>query len=42
MAPLFHRAAINNVENRGMRENVNKTTVMIRGERQKPVQKAAR
>jgi len=32
----------NNVENRGMRENMNKTKVMISGERQKPVQKAAR
>ena len=32
----------NNVENRGMRVNVNKTKVMISGERQKPVQKAAR
>jgi len=32
----------NNVENRGMRVNMNKTKVMIRGERQKPVQKAAR
>ena len=32
----------NNVENRGMRVNINKTKVMIRGERQKPVQKAAR
>ena len=32
----------NNVENRGMRVNINKTTVMISGERQKPVQKAAR
>ena len=27
----------NNVENRGMRENMNKTNVMISGERQKPV-----
>jgi len=32
----------NNVENRGMRVNRNKTKVMISGERQKPVQKAAR
>jgi len=32
----------NNVENRGMRVTVNKTKVMISGERQKPVQKAAR
>ena len=32
----------NNVENRGMRVNMNKTEVMISGERQKPVQKAAR
>jgi len=32
----------NNVENRSMRENMNKTKVMISGERQKPVQKAAR
>jgi len=31
-----------NVENRGMRVNLNKTKVMISGERQKPVQKAAR
>jgi len=30
-----------NVENRGMRVNMNKTKVMISGERQKPVQKAA-
>ena len=30
----------NNVENRGMRVNMNKTKVMISGERQKPVQKA--
>ena len=30
----------NNVENRGMRVNMNKTKVMICGERQKPVQKA--
>jgi len=30
------------VENRGMRVNMNKTKVMISGERQKPVQKAAR
>ena len=27
----------NNVENRGMRVNVNKTKVMISGERQKPL-----
>jgi len=32
----------NNVENRGMRVNMNKTKVIISGERQKPVQKAAR
>ena len=32
----------NNVENRGMRVNVNKTKVVISGERQKPVRKAAR
>ena len=32
----------NNVKNRGMRVNMNKTKVMIGGERQKPVQKAAR
>jgi len=32
----------NNVENRGTRINMNKTKVMISGERQKPVQKAAR
>ena len=32
----------NNVENRGMRVSMNKTKVMISGERQKPVQKAAR
>jgi len=32
----------NNVENRGMRVNMNKTKVMISGERQKPLQKAAR
>jgi len=32
----------NNVENRGMRANMNKTKVMISGEPQKPVQKAAR
>jgi len=32
----------NNVESRGMRVNMNKTKVMISGERQKPVQKAAR
>jgi len=32
----------NNVENRDMRVNMNKTKVLISGERQKPVQKAAR
>ena len=32
----------NNAENRGMRVTMNKTKVMISGERQKPVQKAAR
>ena len=32
----------NNVENRCMRVNINKTEVMISGERQKPLQKAAR
>jgi len=32
----------NNVDNRGMRVNMNKTKAMIGGERQKPVQKAAR
>ena len=32
----------NNVENKGMRVNMNKTKAMISGERQKPVQKAAR
>jgi len=32
----------NNVENRGMRVNMNKTKVMISGECQKPLQKAAR
>ena len=32
----------NNVENRGMRVNMNKTKVMISGERQKPLQKAPR
>ena len=32
----------NHVENRGMRINMNKTKVMISGECQKPVQKAAR
>jgi len=32
----------NNVENRGMRVNMNKTKVMISGERHKPVQKAVR
>ena len=31
-----------NMENRGVRVNMNKTKVMISGERQKPVQKAAR
>ena len=31
-----------NVENRGMRVNMNKTKVMISGERQKEVQKAVR
>jgi len=31
-----------NVENRGVRVNMNKTKVMISGERQKPMQKAAR
>jgi len=31
-----------NVENKGMRVHVNKSKVMISGERQKPVQKAAR
>ena len=31
-----------NVENRGMRVNMNKTKVMISGERQKQVQKAVR
>jgi len=31
-----------NVENRGMRVNMNKTKVMISAERQKPVQKSAR
>ena len=31
-----------NVENRGVRVNMNKTNFMISGERQKPVQKAAR
>jgi len=31
-----------NLENRGMRINMNKTKVMISGERQKPMQKAAR
>jgi len=39
---LLHRVAINNVKNRGMRVNMNKAKVMISGERQKPVQKAAR
>jgi len=32
----------NNVENRGMRVNMNNTKVMISGEHQKPLQKAAR
>jgi len=32
----------NNVEDRGMRVNMNITKIMISGERQKPVQKAAR
>ena len=32
----------NNVENRGMRVNMNKTKVVISEERQKPLQKAAR
>jgi len=32
----------NNLNNRGMRVNMNKTKVMINGERQKLVQKAAR
>ena len=32
----------NNVENRGMRVNMNKTKVMISGEHQKPLRKAAR
>jgi len=32
----------NNLENRGMRVKMNKTKVMINGECQKPVQKAAR
>jgi len=32
----------NNVENRGMRVNMNKTKIMISGECQKPLQKAAR
>jgi len=31
-----------NMEKRGVRVNMNKTKVMISGERQKPVQKAAR
>ena len=31
----------NNVENKGMRVNMNETKVMISRERQKPVQKAA-
>ena len=30
------------MQNTGMRVNMNKTNVMIRGERQKPTQKAAR
>jgi len=32
----------NNVENRGVRVNMNETKVLISGERQKPLQKAAR
>jgi len=32
----------NNLENRSMRVNMNKTKIMISGERQKPVQSAAR
>jgi len=32
----------NNVENKGMRVNMDKTKVMISEERQKPLQKAAR
>ena len=32
----------NNVENRCMKVNMNKTNVMISGERQKPLQKAVR
>ena len=32
----------NNVENRGVRVNMNETKVMISRERQKPLQKAAR
>ena len=32
----------NNVENRGMRVNMNKPKVMISGERQKPLHKAAK
>ena len=32
----------NNVENRSIRVNMNKTRVMISGERQKPMQKAAK
>jgi len=32
----------NNVENRGIRINMNKTKVMVSGERQKPLQKAAK
>ena len=32
----------NNVENRGMKVNINKTNVTISGERKKPVQNAAR
>jgi len=32
----------NNIENRSVRVNMNNTKVMISGERQKPVQKAAR
>ena len=32
----------NNVDNRGVRVNMNKTKVIISGERQQPVQKATR
>jgi len=38
-APLVN---VDNVENRGMRVNMNKTKVMIRGERQKVTQQAVR